>query len=55
MKVWWVLGWHDYYPDVDNFCASCLTEEEAKEWIQLELTHDRRCDRYQIINISTRL
>ena len=54
MKIWWVLGWHDYYPDVDNFCESFLTEEEAETWIRNE-HHDHSCDRYKIINISGRL
>lgn len=54
MKIWWVLGWDQYYPGVDNFCASFISKEEAQEWIENE-RHDHSWDKYTIINISERL
>lgn len=54
MKIWWVIGWDNYYPGVDNFCASFSTEEEAEGWIKLE-RHDHSYENYTVINISGRL
>jgi len=55
MKVWWVLGSDQYYPSLDNFCASFLTKEEADQWVWNEQNHDHSLDFYRVINISNRL
>lgn len=56
MKVWWVLGWDDYYPGVDNFCGSFLTEEEADAYIEEQKqTKYPKYQRYCVENISERL
>lgn len=58
MKVWWVIGWDDYYPGVDNFRSSFASKEEAEEWIKEEIEKNRshvECDHYEVINISNRL
>jgi hypothetical protein len=56
MKIWWVLGWDDYYPGVDNFCSSFLTEDEADAYIEKQKqTRYPEHQRYEVVNISNRL
>lgn len=55
MRIWWVLGSDNYYPGIDNFCASFSTEEEARAWIVEEKTKRDHYDYYIVINISERL
>lgn len=61
MKLWWVLGYYHYYPNVDNFRASFETQQEAIEYVTQESTYDDAglrnsdYDGYEIINIGHRL
>jgi hypothetical protein len=52
MKIFWVLGWDQYYPCDDNFLASFDNEGDAQEYISLQ---DKYFDHYEIVNISDRL
>lgn len=51
MKIFWVLGWDQYYPNDDNFLASFDNENDAQKFVD---SHDR-FDYYEIVNISDRL
>jgi len=55
MKVYWVLGYDQYYPGRDNFNESFETYEEAEAYVEREKTKDYPRDYYDIINISDRL
>lgn len=58
MKIWWVLGWDQYYPTYDNFKASFETFEEANEYVENIKKSDGYYyiqDHYEIINIEDRL
>lgn len=55
MKVFWVLGWDQYYPEEDNFLKSFETFDEARKYIDVCLENSNYHDRYDIINVSQRL
>jgi len=55
MKMYWVLAYYDYYPDVDNYKASFMTREEALEYIVNERNKGGSYDKYEVIDISDRL
>ena len=52
MKVYWVLGYDDYYPCGDNFLESFDNEGDAQEYISQQ---NKYYDHYEIVNISNRL
>jgi hypothetical protein len=52
MKVFWVLGWDQYYPRRDNFLASFDNEKDARQFIYEQGDY---WDNYEVINISHRL
>jgi hypothetical protein len=52
MKLFWVLGWDQYYPNIDNFLASFDNEADAQEYISQQ---NKYYDFYKIVNISDRL
>ena len=54
MKVYWVLGWDEYYPDIDNWLASFKTREEALEYI-VTLNQKKGFECYKVLDISGRL
>jgi hypothetical protein len=55
MKMIWVLGFDQYYPNADNFEASFETYEEAEAYVESEKAKDWPHDHYQIVDISDRL
>lgn len=56
LKVWWVFGWDNYYPGVDNFECSFYTKEEADQWIkERKAQKGFSYDNYTITNIEERL
>jgi hypothetical protein len=59
MRVWWVIGYDQYYPHPDNFVASFATKDEAKDFIinknKVDNYDNYRSDFYDIINITDRL
>jgi hypothetical protein len=55
MRVFWVLGWENYYPSVDNFVNSFYTYEDALEYIKNVDKLEWRFQNYEIIDISKRL
>jgi len=52
MKIYWVLGYDQYYPLADNFMDSFETYEEAAEYAA---KRPGNRDHYNVINISDRL
>ena len=62
MKVYWVLGYDNYYPSYDNFEASFETYEEAQAYVESEQAKEYTLDEdgfvyehYKIIDITDRL
>lgn len=57
MRVYWVLEWDYYYPNIDNWVASFETEEEAREYINRreEEENTEYGPNFEIINIEGRL
>jgi len=55
MKLFWVLGWDNYYPRSDNFLASFDNKDDALKYISDYNKYYDPYDRYEIINISDRL
>jgi len=51
LKVWWLLGWDNYYPGVDNWIGSFHSENAALK-AGLKLTDYQH---YKVINIFDRL
>lgn len=52
MRIWWVIGYDNYYPNSDNFLASFCTEQEAYVFVKEQ---HRRYNHYDVINIQDRL
>jgi len=58
MKVFWVFGWDQYYPNDDNFLASFDNESDAQRFVTEHSKHYEyrlRYDHYEIVNIADRL